>query len=409
MVSFAACTAEATPTTDLGASGPSVSPGSAGPSSGSTAPPVAVDVVDAPWTRAIDRVVAGRDVSIAVGLGDRILYQHEGDRPRRLASNEKLLTSMAALDILGPDHRFRTEAATAGRLLGDVLDGDLWLIGGGDPELDGSDLGALATRLRDAGLRRVTGSVLGDVSAFDRGWWAPGWIAGISRRYVTRPTALTWSGNRVPDPEAAAAATLASALRGVGVSVDGAAGAGGAPAGVATLASVGSAPLSEILLRQNHDSVNLDAELITKALGSMRGRGSTAAGADRIQTWARRHGVTARVRDGSGLSNRDRTSAAGVVTLLLAARRRPWFPAFYASLPAPGEGTLSERLADAPVRAKTGTLFARPTSALSGYVRTADGTLAAFTVLTEGLGSSGGEAIEDAVVRILADANVGAV
>jgi serine-type D-Ala-D-Ala carboxypeptidase/endopeptidase (penicillin-binding protein 4) len=190
------------------------------------------------------------------------------------------------------------------------------------------------------------------------------------------------------------------------VSVDGATGSGAAPVGVATLASVVSAPLSEILGRQNHDSVNLDAELITKALGSLRARGSTAAGADRIQTWARRHGVTTRVHDGSGLSNRDRTSAVGVLTLLLAARHRSWFPVLLASLPAPGEGTLSGRLAGAPVRAKTGTLFARPTSALSGYVRTADGVLAAFTILTEGLGSSSGEALEDAVVRVLADAHV---
>jgi D-alanyl-D-alanine carboxypeptidase/D-alanyl-D-alanine-endopeptidase (penicillin-binding protein 4) len=125
-----------------------------------------------------------------------------------------------------------------------------------------------------------------------------------------------------------------------------------------------------------------------------------------IQAWARRHGVTASVRDGSGLSNQDRTSAAGLVSLLLGARRRAWFPDLVASLPSPGDGTLSGRLAGVPVRAKTGTLFARPTSALSGYVRTADGAMAAFAILTEGLGSWDGEAIEDAVVRIIAGAHL---
>jgi D-alanyl-D-alanine carboxypeptidase/D-alanyl-D-alanine-endopeptidase (penicillin-binding protein 4) len=406
VAALTACTA-ATPATHAANDRSHVAPSAVGPTPGVGAPPIAVDLVEAPWTRAIDRVVAGRNVSVAVGTGDRILFVRAGSRPRRLASNEKLLTSMAALDILGSRHRFRTLAAATDRPAGGVLDGDLWLVGGGDPELDASDIRSLAVRLRDAGLRRVIGSVIGDRGAFDRGWWAPGWLPGISRRYVTRPTALAWGGNVAQDPEAAAAAALASALRAAGVAVDGGAGSGRAPAGLATLASVGSAPLAEILFRQNHDSVNLDAEIITKALGALSGRGSTATGAGVIQAWARGHDVIASVRDGSGLSNRDRTSVSGVVSLLLGARHRAWFRAFFASLPAPGEGTLSARLAGVSLRAKTGTLFARPTSALSGYVRTADGAMAAFSILTEGLGSLSGEAIEDAVVRILAGAHIG--
>ncbi len=376
-------------------------------SSATAAPAVSEAVIDAQWTRAIDGVANGANVSVAVGVGGTIVYERDGNRPRRLASNEKLLTSMAALDIEGPRHRFPTLAAATHRPVDGVLDGDLWLIGGGDPELDTADLGRLAVRLRAAGLRTVSGSVLGDRSAFDRGWWAPGWLPGISRSYVTRPTALAWAGNRSADPEAAAAAALTSALRHAGVEVDGGAGSGDAPAGLTALASVRSAPLAEILLRQNHDSVNLDAEILVKALGAKRGHGSTAAGATRIQTWARRLGARSTVRDGSGLSGQDRTSAAGVVTLLLAARRRPWFGAFLASLPEPGEGTLAGRLAGVSVRAKTGTLFVRPTSALSGYVQTIGGTLAAFSILTEGLSSRDGEALEDAVVRILAGARIG--
>jgi D-alanyl-D-alanine carboxypeptidase/D-alanyl-D-alanine-endopeptidase (penicillin-binding protein 4) len=406
-VALTACTAAATPA-DPSAPDPSpVTRDSAAPSPAAGASAVAIDVVDTAWTRAIDGVVAGKDVSIAVGIGTTIVYVHAGDRPRRLASNEKLLTTMAALDLMGPRHRFRTVATAARIPANGVLDGDLWLIGGGDPELDATDLRTLAARLRAAGLRRVTGSVLGDRSAFDRGWWAPGWLPGISRRYVTRPTALAWAGNVPNDPEAAAAAALRSALRDAGVAVEGGTGSGTAPPGMTTIASVASAPLAEILLRQNHDSVNLDAEILAKSLGEAeRRRGSTAAGAAAIQAWARERGVDASVRDGSGLSNQDRTSAAGVVTLLLEARHRPWFPVLLASLPAPGEGTLSHRLGDVSVRAKTGTLFARPTSALSGYLRTAGGTFVAFSILSEGPSSWGGEAIEDAVVRILAGARL---
>ena len=59
-----------------------------------------------------------------------------------------------------------------------------------------------------------------------------------------------------------------------------------------------------------------------------------------------------------------------------------------------------------PVRAKTGTLFVRPTSTLSGYVTTRDGRHLAFSVLTHDLPEATAVAIEDAVVRALADATI---
>ena len=91
-----------------------------------------------------------------------------------------------------------------------------------------------------------------------------------------------------------------------------------------------------------------------------------------------------------------------MVTLLLAARAAPWFPALSGRCPAGGEGTLARRLAGVPVRAKTGTLFIRPASTLSGYVTTRAGTLVAFSVLTHDLPESTALAIEDGVVRTLA-------
>ena len=95
-----------------------------------------------------------------------------------------------------------------------------------------------------------------------------------------------------------------------------------------------------------------------------------------------------------------------MVTLLLEARRVSWGGAFVRSLPTAGEGTLAGRLAGVSVRAKTGTLFVRPASALSGYVRTATGATVAFSILTAGFGSDEAEPIEDAIVRILAGAQI---
>jgi serine-type D-Ala-D-Ala carboxypeptidase/endopeptidase (penicillin-binding protein 4) len=362
--------------------------------------------IQAPWSDAIDATIDGRDVSVAVGLGNRIVYTHLGEEPRVLASNEKLLTSMAALDRLGPSFRYRTSAAADERPRAGVVHGDLWLIGGGDPTLTPSDLSTLAGRLQRAGIRRVTGDVYGDTAAFDRGWWAPGWLPKISREYVVRPTALRLVGGD-SKPEIDAAAVFRTALRGAGIEVDGDGSATAAPHGLRTLATIASPPMSQLLVEQNHESDNLYAELATKILGERIGdAASTTWGARVIQRWARHIGSDSTVRDGSGLSDQDRTSADGMVTMLLNARRAPWFQTLYRSLPAGGEGTLSSRLAGVPVRAKTGTLFIRPASTLSGYVRTQAGTLVAFSVLTHDLPESTAVAIEDGVVRTLAASSI---
>lgn len=371
---------------------------------------IAVELVNTPWVRAIDDMIEGRGdaVSVAVGVAHRIVYVHAADTLRILASNEKLLTSMAALDTFGARHRFPTVAASHSKSRDGVVHGDLWLIGSGDPELDESRLGTLAQRLVDSGIRRVTGAVMGDTSVFDRGWWAPGWLRGVSRNYVTRTTALAVGGNNVSHPEAAAAAMLTRALTGLGVRVGGTWDVGVAPDGTYPLATVRSAPLKDLVARQNHGSLNFYAEMLVKALGAEADgeRGSTAAGALAIQEWARSRDVRAQIRDGSGLSHLDRSTAIGVVRLLLDAEREPWQAAFVGSLPAPGTGTLEGRLAGMPVRAKTGTLYIPLVSTLSGYVRTAGGATMAFSVLSQGLDGGTAASIEDGIVRILADVRV---
>ena len=378
-------------------------PSSAGVTPSPATPSFAV--IDAPWVDQLDEAIPDRDVSVAVGSGRRIVYRHDGSTPRVLASNEKLLTSMAALDRLGAGYRFKTTAATVAPVRDGAVQGDLWLIGGGDPTLMNADLAGLADDLWQAGIRRIAGRIVGDTGAFDRGWWAPGWLPGISRSYVARPTALQLAGTS--GLESAAAAAFRDALLGAGIEIAGPSATGVAPDGLTPIAADRSAPLASLLAHQNHESDNLYAELTTKLLGDTAAApGSTASGARVIQAWASEHAVEASVRDGSGLSDQDRTSAQGLVTLLLAAQRRPWFPVFLRSLPTGDDGTLSGRLSGVPVRAKTGTLFVRPTSTLSGYVTTRNGRTVAFSVLTHDLPEATAEAIEDAVVRALAGATI---
>lgn len=94
------------------------------------------------------------------------LLTWNADTPMHPASAMKLLTTLAALDVLGPAYTWRTQVYLAGPLCGDVLDGDLVLQGGGDPKLDLERFWLLLKTLRGRGLREIRGDLVGDRSAF---------------------------------------------------------------------------------------------------------------------------------------------------------------------------------------------------------------------------------------------------
>jgi len=82
------------------------------------------------------------------------------------ASTMKLITTYAALEILGPTHQWRTEFYTDGQLKNGVLNGNLFLKGGGDPKLNMEKLWLLMRDLRANGVRQVTGDLVLDRSHF---------------------------------------------------------------------------------------------------------------------------------------------------------------------------------------------------------------------------------------------------
>jgi D-alanyl-D-alanine carboxypeptidase/D-alanyl-D-alanine-endopeptidase (penicillin-binding protein 4) len=185
--------------------------------------------------------------------------------------------------------------------------------------------------------------------------------------------------------------------------VRGGARAGHEPAGPRTLAAIRSSPLVDILRRQNVDSLNLDAEVLTKMLGASEfgPPGSIEKGARAIRHWARRHGVKVVAHDGSGLSYTNRISTNGIVRLLSAAAPAGWGRALRSTLPTAGEGTLAGRLAGLRVRAKTGTLL-QQVSALSGWVwLQRSRRWATFSILSRGLAKPQAVALEDALVSIV--------
>ena len=94
------------------------------------------------------------------------LLAWNADKPMNPASVMKLVTTLAALELLGPAYTWRTEVYADGRMHGDVLEGDLVVKGGGDPKLDLERLWVLVKMLRGRGLREIRGDLVVDRSAF---------------------------------------------------------------------------------------------------------------------------------------------------------------------------------------------------------------------------------------------------
>jgi D-alanyl-D-alanine carboxypeptidase/D-alanyl-D-alanine-endopeptidase (penicillin-binding protein 4) len=96
----------------------------------------------------------------------RPLFTLDPDRPMNPASVMKLVTTFAALDLLGRDYRWRTEAYLAGTLVDGRLDGDLVLKGGGDPKITIEQWTSFVAALREGGLEAIGGDLVLDRSAF---------------------------------------------------------------------------------------------------------------------------------------------------------------------------------------------------------------------------------------------------
>lgn len=94
----------------------------------------------------------------------RTVEAHRPDEPRIPASTTKVVTTVAALQVLGADHRFNTTLLSTGEIREDALSGDLYLRGGGDPTLSTDDLRDFVTALRQTGVKRITGNFFYDDS-----------------------------------------------------------------------------------------------------------------------------------------------------------------------------------------------------------------------------------------------------
>ena len=116
--------------------------------------------------RALGRLIEGAKLSgaLAYVVADRasgqVLASREGEVPLPPASVAKAVTALYALDHLGPEFRFRTRVMRVGEVVNGRLEGDLYLVGGGDPNFDTDQMGDLAAALAAAGISKVSGRFL---------------------------------------------------------------------------------------------------------------------------------------------------------------------------------------------------------------------------------------------------------
>ena len=142
---------------------------------------------------------------VSLTQGDT-LFSINADVPHVPASTQKMLTSVLALNSLGPQYRYRTDVLYSGRMSGGRVDGDLILRGDGDPSLSSRFIGgkpdaamdSIVGRLVKAGLREVTGRVIGDATAFEPRTVPEGWHPRILQdAYAGRVSGLSLNENLV--------------------------------------------------------------------------------------------------------------------------------------------------------------------------------------------------------------------
>jgi len=321
------------------------------------------------------------------------------------ASVEKLYTSVAALNLLGPGLRLATTVLGEGTLRRGIWHGNLYLRGGGDPTFgDGSWNRAyengygptalqLAAQLRHDGIKRVTGHIFADDSLFDADLGGPATNnLPDTPDYGGEMSALVYdhgmSTGRMP-PAVFAAHELALTLRGQGVRIGAAARTRVTPSGAAQLAVAQSPPISTLVRLMDVPSDDLIADMLAKQLGSrLLGQGTLSAGATEIeQAIAAGYRLHPTIYDGSGLDHQDRTTPADVVTLLRRLWRTPTGDILHAALPIVGrQGTVQSLGIGTPAQgrcvAKTGTLD--NVTNLAGYCRARGGIDLAFALMIDG-------------------------
>lgn len=333
---------------------------------------------------------------------DSLLYEYGPLQLMRPASVQKLLTCVTALHDLGGDFEFTTRLYQKGVVVDSILQGDLFIKGGFDPQFGSDDMEVFAEALVNQGIKTIAGQVYSDMSLKDTLKWGEGWCWDDEEK-ILRP--LLYNNKDVFIPKfyeklTEKGITYKDSLAECLVPVD----------SVRQIAHR-SHTVDQILMQLLKNSDNLYAEALFYQLGAIDGGKypSARVSAGKVEKMILKMGLNPEdynVADGSGLSLYNYVTAQEIVRLLQYMwKNKTIFDHIYPALPIAGvDGTLERRMrnssAEGNVHAKTGTL--RGVSTLAGYATAANGHFICFSILNQGIRSrSAAHHFQDQVCKLL--------
>ncbi|GAB4299234.1 MAG: D-alanyl-D-alanine carboxypeptidase/D-alanyl-D-alanine-endopeptidase [Ignavibacteriaceae bacterium] len=351
------------------------------------------------------------------------------------ASNNKLFTTAAALDLMDGDFLLSVKLLTEDDDLNDgVINGNLYLKGFGNSTFTSYNLDSLVEIISAQKISAVTGNIVGDDSYFDDVYTRDDWIKDEKANVELPPvSAIVIDRNRksyttvrrgkirnyyrfVDDPPLDAARTLYEKLKSKKINIKGTFIKGVSPSNINLLAE-SSVQLRELIKLINKRSDNFMAECLFKTLGAEYSgkQGNSFFATQAIITFMKENGIFSEgtsIVDGSGISRFDKVTPGAISRLM----ERMYFDLknfddFYNSLSIAGvDGTLSDRLigtcAENNFRGKTGTL--NGVSSLSGYLTTKSGDDLIITIIFEFKrgGAKLHRDIQDKIITALCDYSI---
>ena len=333
---------------------------------------------------------------------DSTLYTYNHRQMLRPASCMKLVTSITALDALGPNYEYQTALYYTGEIQGRTLVGNIYCVGGFDPMISQADVVTLASSIRQLGVDSIRGLIVADRSMKESLDYGEGWCWDDENPMLI-PLTIGRKDNFT--------STLAEEIARLGINLENVELMQGRKPAQAKMIDVCCHSIKQVLQRMMKDSDNFYAEsMFYQTAASTGHHPATAVDARNItKKLINRLGLDAnryRIADGSGLSLYNYVTVELLVKLLRHAWRTPSIAkALMPALPVAGvDGTLKSRmqntLAQGNVRAKTGTLTG--ISSLAGYCTAPNGHELAFAIINQGiLDKTTGKAFQDRVCQVL--------
>jgi serine-type D-Ala-D-Ala carboxypeptidase/endopeptidase (penicillin-binding protein 4) len=350
------------------------------------------------------------------------------------ASNTKLFTTATALSLMGGDYLLSTKILSDDIILDDgIVDGNLYIKGFGNSLFTTEDLQEMVKEIKESGILKITGKIIGDDSYFDNVYTRDDWITDEIANVKLPPiSAIVIDNNRkiislkrrgryrnyyvsIDNPPLHAAQLLREKLIEAGIEVSQGFQEGISPEDAVVISET-AVELREIVQYINKESDNFLAECLFKTIGAVASgeQGNAFYSTQTILTYISDNGIFSdgtAIVDGSGISRFDQITVGAVAGLL----EKMYFDVanfedFYSSLSIAGiDGTLKRRMkgtfAQDNFRGKTGTL--NGVSSLSGYLTCNNGDDLIVSIFFEFIHAGAGfhRDIQDDIVQTLGDWN----